>query len=73
VARRQQRRRAFKPPRGATLDTTREQAVVDAAARRLLSLHDSRALESLAQDLRQLRDEADRQAAEQPSPDALRA
>jgi hypothetical protein len=73
VARRQQRRRAFRPPRGATPDTTREQAAIEAGARRLLATHDPRSLESLARDLRQLRDEADRQAAEQPSPDALRA
>ena len=73
MARRQQRRRpAFRPPRGAEADNTREQAAVDAAARRLLTVHDARALESLVQDLRHLRDEADRRASDQPSPDALR-
>jgi hypothetical protein len=74
VARRQQRRRpAFKPPRGTEADNTREQAAVDAGARRLLAMHDERSLESLVRDLRQLRDEADRVASDQPSPDALRA
>ncbi|HKB47022.1 MAG TPA: hypothetical protein VKC57_04955, partial [Ktedonobacterales bacterium] len=51
---------------------TREQAALDAGARRLVAVHDARSLESLVQDLRQLRDEADRVANEQPSPDALR-
>jgi len=74
VARRQQRRRpAYRPPRGAAPDNTREQAAVDAGARRLVAAHDARSLESLVQDLRQLRDEADRVASDQPSPDALRA
>jgi hypothetical protein len=35
--------------------------------------HDARSLESLVSDLRLLRDEADRSANEQPSPDALRS
>jgi hypothetical protein len=74
VARRQQRRRpAFRPPRGATPDNTREQAAIDAGARRLAAVHDARSLESLVHDLRQLREEADRNANDQPSPDALRA
>ncbi len=74
MARRQQRRRpAFRLPRGATPDTTREDAAVEAGARRLVAVHDARSLESLVHDLRQLRDEADRHASDQPSPDALRA
>ena len=74
MARRQQRRRpAFRPPRGAAPDNTREQAAVDAGARRLMAVHDARSLESLVHDLRHLRDEADRDASDQPSPDALRA
>jgi hypothetical protein len=74
MARRQQRRRpAFRPARGATPDTTREDAALDAGARRLVGVHDVRSLESLVKDLRQLRDEADRTANNQPSPDALRA
>jgi hypothetical protein len=74
VARRQQRRRpSFRPPRGSTPDNTREQAAIDAGARRLVAVHDARSLESLVHDLRQLRDEADRNASDQPSPDALRA
>jgi hypothetical protein len=39
----------------------------------LLAGYDARSLESLVSDLRLLRDEADRNAYEQPSPDALRA
>ena len=73
MARRQQRRRSLRAPRGAAPDTTREDASVEAAARRLLGAHDVRSLESLVHDLRQLRDEADRSASDQPSPDGLRA
>jgi hypothetical protein len=73
MARRQQRRRSFRAPRGAAPDTAREDAAVEAAARRLLGTHDARSLESLVHDLRQLRDEADRSASDEPSPDALRA
>ena len=74
MARRQQRRRSsFRPPRGATPDTTREDVAVEAGARRLLGVHDARSLQSLVHDLRHLRDEADRIASDQPSPDALRA
>jgi len=73
MARRQQRRRSFRAPRGAAPDTSREDAAVEAAARRLLPAHDARSLESLVEELRQLRDEADRSASDEPSSDALRA
>jgi len=74
MARRQQRRRpSFRPPRGAASETTREDAAVEAAARRLAGVHSVASLESRVRDLRQLRDEADRTASDQPSPDALRA
>ena len=74
MARRQQRRRpSFRPPRGAAPETTREDAAVEAAARRLSGVHTVASLESLVRDLRQLRDDADRTASDQPSPDALRA
>ena len=73
MARRQQRRRGVRAPRGAAPDRPREDAVVEAGARRLLDAHDARLLESLERDLRQLRDEADRSASDEPSPDALRA
>jgi hypothetical protein len=74
VARRQQRRRSsFRPPRGATPEPTREDALVEAGARRLLGIYDSHSLESLVRNLRRLRDEADQIASDQPSPDALRA
>jgi hypothetical protein len=72
VARRQRRRPAFRQPRGAQVDNAREQAGIDAGARRLLIGHDPRTLEALVNDLRQLRDEADRSARDIPSPDALR-
>jgi hypothetical protein len=72
VARRQQRR-PFRQPRDRNPDTTREQAALEAGARRLLAGYDARSLESLVSDLRLLRDEADRNAYAQPSPDALRA
>jgi hypothetical protein len=73
MARRQQRRRSVRPPRGAAPDTTREDAAIEAGARRLLAANDGRSLESLVHDLRLLRDEADRSASDEPSPDALRA
>jgi len=47
--------------------------MIDAAAYQLVAVHDARSLESLTDQLRQHRDEADRNASEQPSPDALRA
>jgi hypothetical protein len=72
VARRPQRRRPFRLPRGAKPDTTREDQAIEAAARRLAGVHDPHSLESLVSDLRQLRDDADRAATDQPSPDALR-
>jgi hypothetical protein len=74
MARRQQRRRpSFRPPRGAAPDHTRDRAAVDAGARRLAEIHDAQSLESLVHDLRQLLQQADLDASEQPSPDALRA
>jgi hypothetical protein len=72
VARRRQRRPAFRPPRGVQPDSAREQAGIDAGARRLLGAHDARSLAALVHDLRRLREEADRSASDQPSPEALR-
>jgi hypothetical protein len=48
--------------------------VLDASARRVLAAHgaDPARLEALVRDLQQLRDEADRAAFQEPSPDALR-
>jgi hypothetical protein len=46
--------------------------MIDAGANRLLAHHDVRSLVALVDDLRQLRDEADREAFESPSPEALR-
>jgi len=72
MARRQQRR-PFRQPRDRAPDRAREQAALEAGARRLLAGYDERSLQSLVNDLRLLRDEADRNASDQPSPDALRA
>jgi hypothetical protein len=48
--------------------------MLDANARRVLATHgsDPARLEALVRDLRQLRDEADRLAFDDPSPEALR-
>ena len=51
MARRQQRRRSLRVPRGAAPDTTREDAAVEAAARVLRGAHDVRLLESLVKGL----------------------
>jgi hypothetical protein len=72
VPRRQQRRPiSRKGPRTPQREDT---AVLDASARRVLAANggDSRRLEALVRDLQQLRDEADRAAFQEPSPDALR-
>jgi hypothetical protein len=71
MARRQQRR-PFRQPKHRGLDNDRQLAALQAGARRLLSAYDARSLESLVSDLRLIRDEADREAYQQPSPDALR-
>lgn len=74
MPRRQQRRPAYRPRKnergGEPIDT----AVLDAGARRVLDAHghDVSRLEALVRDLQQLRDDADRLAFEEPSPDALR-
>jgi hypothetical protein len=73
MARRQQRRPAFRVPRGQDRDRGAERAALDTGARRLLAAHDARSLQSLVNDLRLLRDEADRAASDQPSPEALRS
>jgi len=72
VPRRQQRRPVSR--KGAPKEPREDTGVVDANARRVLAAHggDARRLEALVRDLQQLRDEADRQAFADPSPDALR-
>jgi hypothetical protein len=50
-ATRMARRRSLRAPRRAAPDTRREDALVEAAARRLLGAHDVRSLESLVHDL----------------------
>jgi len=75
VPRRQQRRPAYRPGKGARGPEPEDTVALDAGARRVLVAHgnDSHRLEALVRDLRQLRDEADRAAFQDPSPDALRA
>jgi hypothetical protein len=74
VPRRQQRRPAFRPKKGDRNAGPEDSGALDASARRVLSANgsDPERLESLVRDLEQLRDEADRVAFEDPSPDALR-
>ena len=72
MARRQQRRPAFR--RRSPDEPRDDNGALDANARRVLAAHggDAQRLEALIRDLQQLRDEADRVALEDPSPDALR-
>lgn len=69
----QPRRPAFRNNRGPARRNggDAEAAAIDAGARRLLASYDPTALASMVSDLRLLRDEADRVAFEQPSPQAL--
>jgi hypothetical protein len=72
VPRRQQRRPIAR--KGAPKAPREDTSALDANARRVLAVNggDPRRLEALVRDLQQLRDEADRAAFEEPSPDALR-
>jgi hypothetical protein len=60
--------------KGAPRSPREDTGALDASARRVLAAHggDPRRLEALIHDLQQLRDEADRVAFQEPSPDALR-
>jgi hypothetical protein len=60
--------------KGAPKAPREDGGALDASARRLLLANggDRNRLEALVRDLQQLRDEADRMAFEEPSPDALR-
>ena len=71
MPRRQQRRPVVR--KGAP-KVREDSGALDASARRVLAAHngDASRLEALVRDLQQLRDEADRVAFEEPSPDALR-
>jgi hypothetical protein len=75
MPRRQARRPTFRPARNRRLERTEDQSALDSGARRFLAQHgqDVRHLEALVHDLQQLRDEADRLAIADPSPDALSA
>jgi hypothetical protein len=72
VPHRQQRRRVTR--KGAPKAPSEDTGVLDASARRVLAAHagDPARAEGLVRDLQQLRDEADRVAFQEPSPDALR-
>jgi hypothetical protein len=73
VPRRQQRRPIAR--KGAPkVRREEDNGALEASARRVLAAHggDAQRLEALVRDLQQLRDEADRVAFEEPSPDALR-
>ena len=72
MPRRQQRRPVSR--RGAPRAPREDTGALDASARRVLAAHggDPRRLEALVRDLQQLRDEADRVAFAEPSPEALR-
>ena len=72
MPRRQQRRPVNR--KGAPRSPREDTGALDADARRVLAAYgsDPRRLEALVRDLQQLRDEADRLAFEEPSPDALR-
>ena len=73
MPRRQQRRRPI-ARKGAPKASHEDTGALDASARRVLAAHggDAARLDALVRDLQQLRDEADRLAVEEPSPDALR-
>jgi hypothetical protein len=72
VPRRQQRRPVQR--KGTPKSPREDTGVLDANARRVLAANggDAQRLEALVRDLEQLRDEADRLAFDDPSPDALR-
>ncbi len=72
MPRRQQRRPVSR--KGAPRAPREDTGILDANARRVLAANggDPRRLEALVRDLQQLRDEADRLAFDEPSPDALR-
>ena len=72
MPRRQQRRPVFR--KGAPRAPREDTGALDASARRVLAANgcDPRRLEALVRDLQQLRDEADRVAFDEPSPEALR-
>jgi hypothetical protein len=74
VPRRQQRRPTFQSKKINRSTRGQDNGALDAGARRILSAqgHDPQRLAALIVDLRQLRDEADRVAFGEPSPDALR-
>jgi hypothetical protein len=75
MPRRQTRRPTLRSARDRRAERVEDQGLLDNGARRFLALHgsDPARLEALVRDLRQLRDDADRVAYEEPSPQALSA
>ncbi|HEY3063602.1 MAG TPA: hypothetical protein VGL99_31905 [Chloroflexota bacterium] len=71
---RRQQRRVPRRIKGDRSERREDTSALDASARRILAATggDARQLDSIVLDLRQLRDDADRRAFEDPSPDALR-
>src|SRR6476469_2091187 len=74
MPRRQRPRPVVRRVKGNRNAEREDSGVLDANARRVMAAHGSDVgrLEALVRDLQQLRDEADRMAFEEPSPDALR-
>lgn len=72
MPRRQQRRPVAR--KGAPKVVREDTGALDASARRVLASHggDPARLEALIRELQELRDEADRAAFDEPSPEALR-
>jgi hypothetical protein len=73
MPRRQTRRPAFRHARSRRAEGAEDRSALDSGARRFLAQHghDPDHLQALIHDLQQLRDEADRVAIEDPSPEAL--
>jgi len=74
MPRRQRPRQIVRRVKGDRNANREDTGILDANARRVLATHgsDPARLEALVRDLKQLRDEADRLAFEDPSPEALR-
>lgn len=74
MPRRQQRRPIRRRTKGDRNAGPEDTSALDASARRVLAANggDPRRLEALVRNLQQLRDESDRVALEEPSPEALR-
>jgi hypothetical protein len=74
MPRRQRQRPVFRRTKGVRNPDREDTSALDASARRVLAAHgsDPHRLEALVHNLQQVRDEADKLAYDDPSPDALR-